>query len=240
MTADGRDRRLGAAVRNNAAWCDAMCRAHGIVGELTSQAWTSRTRTPPLYPDATTLDPRTDERTVLTGIDSSSGCSIKDSFATLDLEQFGFAVLFDATWIHGSFDESTGDNGDPRVTWSTVDSVPALSNWEQAWAGASEVTNLFVPALLDDPNISVISGAADGTVVAGGVLNRLDDVVGISNLFGADTVDPDAVWIALTRWSAEAFPGRCVVGYESGPELDAAVGVGFTPVGPLRVWLRPG
>lgn len=217
-----------------------MCRAHGIVGELTAHAWTSRTRTPPLYPDAITLDPRTDEYTVLTGIDPSPGCSIKDSFATLDLEQFGLAGLFDATWIHGSFDESTGTNGDPRVIWSAVVSVPALTDWEQAWAGASEVTNLFVPALLDDPNISVISGAVDGTVVAGGVLNRHDDVVGISNVFGADAIDLDAVWNALTRWTAEWFPGRAIVGYESGPELDAAVGVGFTPVGPLRVWLKPG
>ena len=217
-----------------------MCRAHGIVGELTAHAWTSRTRTPPLYPDAITLDPRTDEPTVLAGIDASPGCSIKDSFAKLDLEQFGLAVLFDATWLHGFFDEYTGTKGDPRVIWSTVVSVPALTEWEQAWAGASEVTKLFVPSLLDDPNISVISGAVDGKVVAGGVLNRLDDVVGISNVFGADAIDLDAVWNVLTRWTAECFPGRAIVGYESGPELDAALGAGLTPVGPLRVWLRSG
>ncbi len=240
MTADGLDRRLGAAVRNNAAWCDAMCRAHGIAGELTARAWTSRIRTPPLYPDAITLDPRTDEYTVLTRIDPSPGCSIKDSFAALDLEQFGFAVLSDATWIHGSFDESTGINGDPRVFWSAVASVQTLTEWEQVWAGASEVAKLFVPTLLDDPNISVISGAVDGTVVAGGVLNRLDDVIGISNVFGADAIGLDAAWNGLTRWAAEWFPGRAIVGYESGAELDAAVGVGFTPIGPLRVWLKSG
>ena len=117
-------------------------------------------------------------------------------------------------------------------------SVPALTAWEHAWAGTSGVTGLFVPALLDDPNIAVISGAVNGTVVAGGALNQSDDSVGISNVFGADGVDPGEVWTALARWTTESLPGRAIVGYESGPELDTAVGIGFTPVGPLRVWLK--
>ncbi|SEH00565.1 hypothetical protein SAMN05444920_116301 [Nonomuraea solani] len=37
---------LAAAVRDNAAWCDLMCRAHGRPGTFTGRAWTNSARTP--------------------------------------------------------------------------------------------------------------------------------------------------------------------------------------------------
>ncbi|WP_244162498.1 hypothetical protein [Amycolatopsis regifaucium] len=45
-----------------------------------------------LAPDASVSD-------VLDGIDTSPGCSVKDSFGCLDLSEAGFEVLFEATWI---------------------------------------------------------------------------------------------------------------------------------------------
>ncbi|WP_312026902.1 hypothetical protein [Streptomyces sp. WAC 06725] len=112
-----------AAARNNAEWCAAVCRAHGVNGEFGDDAWTSSRRTPPLYPDAVTLTDRLAPPTstepesgrsgtvrpgslspltgLLSRIDTvSPGCSVKDSFACLDLTPAGFEVLFEAQWIH--------------------------------------------------------------------------------------------------------------------------------------------
>jgi hypothetical protein len=88
---------IAAAVRNNAEWCDAVCRAHGIAGEAGDDAWTWPERTPPYYPDAVTLRPDVDVASLLERIDSGPGCSIKDSFATIEVP--GFEVLIEASWI---------------------------------------------------------------------------------------------------------------------------------------------
>jgi hypothetical protein len=42
---------------NNAEWCDAFCRTHGIVGHFRAGYWFSPVRTPRYYPDAVTLLP---------------------------------------------------------------------------------------------------------------------------------------------------------------------------------------
>jgi hypothetical protein len=83
------------AAAENASWCEAVCRG----GRFGPRAWTHPRRTPLYYPDAVTLDPRATAADVLPFVDGSAGCSVKDSFATLDLSAEGFTVLFDATWI---------------------------------------------------------------------------------------------------------------------------------------------
>ena len=87
------------AAANNAAWCDAFCRTHGVVGRFERDAWVSPQRTPPLYPDAVTLVEDADEHALLAAIDTGPGCSIKDSFARLDLEHAGFEPLLHAQWL---------------------------------------------------------------------------------------------------------------------------------------------
>ena len=71
------------AAQNNAEWCDAFCRTHGIVGHFRAGCWFSPVRTPRHYPDAVTLLPEITIEQVLSGIDTSEGCSVKDSFAGL-------------------------------------------------------------------------------------------------------------------------------------------------------------
>ena len=88
------------AARNNAELCDVVARAHGVVGTFGADAWTSRRRTPRLYPDAVALSPSVDPASLLARIDAGPGTSVKDSFAALDLAPFGFRVLFSAEWIH--------------------------------------------------------------------------------------------------------------------------------------------
>ena len=78
--------------------------------------------------------------------------------------------------------------------------------------------------LLHDPAVGVLAGPAGGAIT-----NVTGPVVGVSNVHG-----PGA-W----EWLAGVDPGRAVVGYEHGSDLEDALAAGFTPLGPVRVWLRP-
>jgi hypothetical protein len=87
------------AALNNAEWCDAVCRSHGLPTRFAGDVWVCLRRSPMFYPDAVTLAPAVAPADVLRDIDTSAGCSVKDSFATLDLAPHGFEVLFEAEWI---------------------------------------------------------------------------------------------------------------------------------------------
>ncbi|WP_223279342.1 hypothetical protein [Streptomyces sp. SDr-06] len=224
--------RVREAARNNAAWCAALCRAHGIVGESGPYAWTSPRRTPPYYPDAVTLTPEASPGDIVGRIDlTAPGASVKDSFAALDLADDGFEVLFEARWIHRTAPRATGE------VWQRVRTEGELARWEGAWSqGKSE--GLFPRGLLAEPGHTFLAARdARGEVVAGAVASRSGDVVGISNLYAVDG-DQDAAWAGCLATAAHLWPGLPVVGYESGEDLDAALRAGFTPAGPLRVWLR--
>jgi len=54
---------------------------------------------PPGYPDAITLDPSAVPVDVLSLVDDGPGCSVRDSFAALDLSTHGFRILVQAEWI---------------------------------------------------------------------------------------------------------------------------------------------
>ncbi|QGV80755.1 hypothetical protein [Streptomyces ficellus] len=231
-----------AAARNNAAWCDTMCRAHGLgPGDLTGRVWTHPRRTPPYYPDAVTLVPGTPAHEVLDAIDlRTPGCSVKDGFATLDLTPHGFRPLFDAQWIHRPA-TPPGDTAADTVPWEPVRTAAALADWETAWSDGADPMNLFRPALLDDPATTVLAGhAPDGRTVAGAVvtLSATPDagpVVGVSNVFATGPgADP---WPGCLAAIARRWPGTPVVGYEHGDDLTAALRHGFTTTGTLRVWV---
>jgi len=100
------------AAQNNAGWCDAFCRMHGIVGHFRAGYWFSPVRTPRYYPDAVTLLPEIPLEQVLSGIDTSEGCSVKDSFAGLDLAAAGFRPLFTAHWPGSPLGLASGPYGD--------------------------------------------------------------------------------------------------------------------------------
>jgi hypothetical protein len=91
--------RVVEAATTNAGWCDAVCRALGLPTLWTVDAWTVAERSPGGYPDAVTLSPEAEAAAVLKRVEDGPGCSVKDSFAVLDLKSSGFHVLFEATWI---------------------------------------------------------------------------------------------------------------------------------------------
>ena len=48
---------LGAAVANNALWCDAVCRSHGCPGVFSDRLWVNADHGLDFYPNAITLCP---------------------------------------------------------------------------------------------------------------------------------------------------------------------------------------
>ncbi|HEY3502491.1 MAG TPA: hypothetical protein VGN37_06805 [Actinocatenispora sp.] len=213
------------AVRNNAAWCAAVCRAHGLATTADADAWTSPRRTPPYYPDAVTLRPDC-AADVLARVDAGPGCSVKDSFGTLDLTGHGFTVIIEATWLHRA--ESTA--APAYDGWRRVGDPAGLAAWTAAWGGGD---GILVPALLADDDVAVLARYAGGEITAGATVNRAAGAVGVTNLFGDDA------WNGAVAAAYDVFGPHPVVGYEHGPALTAALDAGFTRLGPLRIWLKP-
>ena len=77
--------------------------------------------------------------------------------------------------------------------------------------------------------------AGDDDIAAGVVLHLGTGAVSVSNLW-AD--DPDPVWAEVVSAAGALFPGRALVGYEYGADLERAQAVGFAAVGTQRVWVR--
>jgi hypothetical protein len=225
-----------AAALNNASLCDSVCRAHGISPHFGDDAWTSVRRTPPLYPDAVTLKPGISVESVLARVDSSAGCSIKDSFATLALTTYGFTTLLEAQWIvRHSGEPRPPSRSVPGVTWRILSEPLDLALWEAAWRQEG-VPPTFLPRVLDDG--LVFLAAFDGDFIASGaIVHRSNGVVGVSNVFAKSTSRSE-MWPGCLEAISHRFPDLPIIGYESGAALRDAVDQGFRPLGALRVWLR--
>jgi hypothetical protein len=224
------------AARNNAEWCDIVCRAHGVMGAFYPDVWASARRTPPLYPDAVALNRSLAAEQVLEYVDDSAGCSVKDSYGVMDLTAAGFRVLFEAEWIHRS-PRPTPKARNAQLSWKHVRDAETLKSWEAAWAGGAVASRLFLPALLSLPDVVVIGGYIKHRLIAGGVLNRNGATVGLSNVFIA-TGDLYDAYEGCVAAAVERFPGLSIVGYESGDALKVAGAQGFRSVGRLLVWLK--
>lgn len=209
------------AALNNARWCDAVCRAHGHAGRMLPHMWVNAAIVPRFYPNAVTLSvgqtALEEQRSTVEILQKSNlpgRWSVKDSFNKLDLSRRGFELLFDARWIRS---EMPGEGPSSDIVWTREDK------------GSEGLP-------FDDPAFAMFKGRRGFKVVAGFMLYRAEDVVGVSNVV-AEAADAPAVWRSLTVLSAQTFPRLPLVGYESGRELKAAVAAGFEAGDKLRVWV---
>ena len=238
------DGRAVAAARENAEWCHAVCAVHGLTGTFAGRVWRSSRRTPRFYPDAVTLDPSATAAEALTGIDLSPGASVKDSFAALDLSGAGFRRLFTARWLWREphpFAAGAADQPS-RLPWEHVTDASALLAWKRAWARDDpdaddpEAVDVLPVALLRRDDMQVHAAYDGPEVVAGAVLHRGSTGLGISNVFD-HTGDLACTWSDCARRASAVAGDLPLVGYQRDEGLSAAMGAGFTEIGPLTVWL---
>ena len=214
------------AAANNAAWCDAVCSASGLRTRWGADAWTVDRRSPDGYPDVVTLTDQVDVRALLSRVQLGAGCSVKDSFGVLDLEPWGFRLLFGASWVRRSAARAV----DPaELAWHQVQTPTELVLWSEEHG-----LDVFRPALLEREDLRFFR--SDPAVAAGFALNRTGSVVGVSNTHPG-RASPAMVWADQVAVAADTYPGLDLVGYEQGDDLDVALAAGFVATGPLRVWI---
>jgi hypothetical protein len=246
--------RVEQAARNNAIWCDTICRAHGAAGEFQETVWFNRNSVPRFYPNVVTLadqHPTADQLAYVQELVAAilpDHWAIKDSFAELDLAALGFQLFFEAHWIWRTPSAPLPNHHDQDIQWIHLQDEAELTKWENAWSGApadsnptgnssTQLPRLFLPALLADPNVAFIAAYQGNAIIAGAIANRTDTVVGLSNLF-APPENSVFFWAGCVATAQARFPGLPLVGYESGADLALAEAVGFEKLQSLRVWGR--
>jgi hypothetical protein len=238
--------RIKRAIRNNAQWCQLVCRAHGRPGEFFDEIWINRAPLPRFYPNAQTLA-EWGSRQInlireLTNQGLPSGWAVKDSFASLDLSTCGFIPLFDAQWLYLSQERlrAVSSASAPRVRWESVRADRVLAEWERAWCEAHQDTSperVYLPALLEDRDVAILAARRADHIVGGAIGNRSDGVIGWSNLFVKQVRDLRDLAAGSLLMLSKIFPGLPLVGYEGGDALRGALLSGFEAIGPLRVWI---
>ncbi|MGE6762586.1 hypothetical protein ACQKGO_31530 [Corallococcus interemptor] len=229
---------MSPAIRNNAEWCDAVCRAHSRPGRFEHGLWLNPAPVPAFYPNAVTLTADGHEATLqaLGHLRLPGRWGVKDSFATLDLSAHGFGLLFEARWMHlePTAPVTAEKSG---MAWRTVRTPEELEAWEAAWSGQPEGARVFPPALLQEEGVAFFWGGGESRPLAGGIASFASGVVGLSNTFRVAGA-PAALDAELLARIRSRFPGQRVVGYERGEALEAWRALGFEAGGPLRVWLK--
>lgn len=217
------DERVLVAVRNNAEWCDLMCRAHGEPTAWLEGAWQCLGTPPPFYPQGVTLSPGL---TLDTFPSLPSG--FKDSFADVEPDE-GYRKLLDGHWMW----RTAGADHETVLEWR-VERNPGP--WELAWrVGEPSDFVQFPPSLLTNPEVAILGAYRDGSMVAGAILNRSAEVCGVSNVFSSPDLEA-TVWHDLPIVARQRFGAVPLVGWEQNPA--SAVEAGFEVAGPLRVWVR--
>ncbi len=238
------DVRAALAAVNNAVWCDAVCRARGGTTAFADGLWCHADPSPPYFPSVVTLSAEVGGEAVLQALRAAPGgdsLGVKDSFCRLGLADAGFMKLFEARWLWR--EPKAGGSPRPRLRWCVVDTPALLSSWTRAWwpdpAADPPAPAVFGTPLLVDPAVQLLAGLDGEHLVAGAAVTLSDGVAGLSCCFF-----PPAEAAALRAELLDAVqvrhPGRPLVTYHQGEELQALLGLGFADVGPLQVWLgRP-
>jgi hypothetical protein len=221
---------LRTAVDASLAWYDALCGLHGVPCGIRDDVWAAYAPPPPLHSAAKSVEPTVRPDRVLAAVEGLEQGGIADSFGSFDLTAEGFELLFEAQWIHRP---ASQDRSGLPPGWSVVRSAAEL----QRWTSHHDTQQVLLPGLLDRSSFLVLSrrGVDDADITGGVVLHLGTAAVSVSNLW-AD--EPDQVWAEVVSAAAALFPGRALVGYEYGTDLERAQSVGFAAIGPQRVWVR--
>ena len=241
--------RVELAALNNALWCNTVCGAHGVPGDVQPTVWLNANVPPPHHSNLVVISSMATQAEIdehvrhLSARALSPTWSLKDSFMSLDMAPHGFGVLFEAHWIWLDADRVAEKATAAAAHCVRITSASELALWEACWrqdAGnhkAAAEPRQFPDGLLRDPKVAFLACVDGDRIVAVGIANRTPGAVGLSNVV-VNTKDRRAAWMNLVGLTGRLFPGFPIVGYERDDDLLAAEATGFQTIGPLRVWMR--
>jgi hypothetical protein len=213
------------AVKNNVAWCEIMSRLHGCESRVENNLWGLNKKAPIYYPDVITLSNEVLTNELLNFIGDTQVEYIKDSYASLQLEEF--EVLFEANWIYHELD---GKLSSASVSYRKIHSKEELLSWNIA----SGLEGILLPNILSHPDVSIY--ANEGEVVTDGfIVNCSGETIGVSNVFSTED-NSDFIWTDIIAVINKNHNGKHIVGYESDEPFVAAVEAGWQSTGNLKVW----
>jgi hypothetical protein len=222
------DERLSDAVTASRRWYDDVFDLHRIPVGSDASLWWATGRPPRWHSAVKTLVPATDPTAALRRMEQHPTGSVADSFGLLDLSAHGFDLLIAATWLH-----HRGVAGGPTPAgWVRVLDADLMDRWNQQ----HDTVGVLPSDLWAHPRFIVLARLDGDDLMAGAVLHDAGTVVGLSNGWSSDAHALDPVDLLLL--AAGAHPGRAVVDYAWGGELDTMVGAGFEPLGPQHIWVR--
>lgn len=223
------DPRLRAAVDASVRWYDDVFALHGVSAGVADGLWVALGPPPAWHSAVKTLEPDVDVGAVLRAMETHEHGSVADSFGTLDLAPQGFDLLIDATWVHRQPAPAPG--GLPPG-WSLVTDPGLLEVWNEH----NETTAVLLPPLLDHPHFTFLARHEADLLTAGAVLHVAGPAVVISNGWSipARVLDLGEVVACVDA----LHPGLPAIDYAWDEDLAALRDLGFTPVGPQRVWIR--
>jgi hypothetical protein len=229
----GLDPRLRRAVDASVGWYEDLCALHGIDTRIEDGIWRSGGPPPPLHSDVVIVEPSATRDQLMAALVGRPTWGYKDSFATLPPAGRSVELLFDATWMHreAPVQRNTGHRTTP---WRPLRTPQELARWNAGW----DTSEVMLPGLLERGHFAILGRFEADDITAGAVARLGSGAVDVSNVHGVDGHEVD--WDELVVAIGAVFPGRELVGYERGDDLAAALGAGFAPVGPLRVWIGQG
>src|SRR5262245_52772421 len=168
------DDRNKVAALNNAEWCAAVWRSHGLPVEQAHGMWFCPYPTPQYYPNVVTVDAAAEpgkQAGLIAELARGDNfdVSVKDSFSCLDLSVAGFQALFDARWLYRK--QSTPPVVSSGLDWRQIVDEAGLAAWERAWRGTDPgPLRIFHAELLDDQRVCVLAGFDGMDIIrAGGI-----------------------------------------------------------------------
>jgi hypothetical protein len=222
------DPRLLAAVTASRSWYDDVFALHRITMRSDENLWWAEGTPPRWHSAVKTLAPTSDPSDVLRRMERHAHGSVADSFGLLDLAPHGFDLLFAATWLHHpAVAATTSPPG-----WSRVHEPELMARWNDQ----HDTVGVLPTDLWAHPRFTVLALHQGDELTGGAILHDAGAVVGLSNGWSSGEVPLDPRELLLL--AAEVHPGRDVVDYAWGDDLDDMLDAGFEPVGPQHVWVR--
>ena len=237
------ENKLQKAISNNKGLYEAIFSNHNIKTDKTDSIWYSLEKVPPLYSNLVTLSKDWKPDNIFQTIDSNyekgnwKEWSVKDSFQVLDLIQYGFEKLFDAQWMYLDRKNFIPIENDKKLHYVIVKNEEILSAWRIVWDSDEGLgAEIFNSKLLDNPDVYFVAGYEGEKIVSGCLINKTDEVFGISNFFAPSK--EVIYWSGMISFIYETLGQIDIVGYERKELVSDLSSLGFEAIGNLAVWLK--